>query len=121
MADSGDTEELKADGGLEFAEADAFQPALLMPVKDERESVLPGVAYETVYVMKFVLVDVDVIVVSGPTNVYSVEVYVGAVMYCGDNVVDSSATRLEEVGVTKTDIVFVTSETPPLGDTPLSR
>jgi hypothetical protein len=72
--------------------------------------------------MKFVLVDVEVIVVSGPTKVYSVEVYVGAVMYCTDNVVDSSVTKpVEAVGVTKTDVVFVTSETPPLGDTPLSQ
>ena len=73
---------------------------------------LPGVAYESVYVMKFVLVDVEVIVVSGPTNVYSVEVYVGAVMDC---------TGRDDAGVTWTVVVFVTSDTPPVGDTPLSQ
>jgi hypothetical protein len=35
VADPGATEEVMADDGLEFDEADAFQPALLMPVKAE--------------------------------------------------------------------------------------
>ena len=69
MAESGITDVLKAPDRLEFDVADAFQPALLMPEKAERLSVLPGSAYESVYVTKFVLVDVEVVVTSGPTNV----------------------------------------------------
>ena len=99
---------------------EAFQPALLMPGKAERESVLPGLAYERVYVTVLVLVDVDVVVTSGPTKVYSVDVYVGRVMYSTESVVDSSVARLVEAdGGTKTEVVIVTSETLLGGETPL--
>ena len=120
MAASGTTDVLKAADGLEFDVVDAFQPALLMPEKAERDSVLPGVAYDKVYVTKFVLVDVDVVVNSGPTKVYSVDVYVGRVMYSTESVVDESvASPVDGDGVTVTDVVMVTSGTLLGGETPL--
>lgn len=120
MAEPGTTDEVKIDDGLELGVVEAFQPALLMPGKAERESVLPGLAYDRVYVTVLVLVDVDVVVTSGPTNVYSVDVYAGRVTYSTESVVDSSVARpVEADGVTKIEVVSVTSEAVPGGETPL--
>jgi hypothetical protein len=120
VAESGTTDEVKIDNGLELGVVEAFQPALLMPENAERESVLPGLAYDRVYVTVLVLVDVDVVVNSGPTKVYSVDVYVGKVTYSTESVVDSSVARpVEAGGVTKIEVVFVTSDALPGGETPL--
>jgi hypothetical protein len=120
VAELGTTDEVKIDDGLELGVVEAFQPALLMPRKAERESVLLGLAYDRVYVTVLVLVDVDVVVASGPTKVYSVDVYVGKVMYSTESVVNSSVARpVEADGFTKIDVVFVTSDTLPGGETPL--
>ncbi len=68
------------------------------------------------------LVEVDVIVDSGPAKVYSVDVYVGTVTLCTGRVVDSSVTEpVEGVGITCIVVVIVTSETASLGVTPLSQ
>jgi hypothetical protein len=91
-----------------------------MPENAERESVLPGLAYDRVYVTVLVLVDVDVVVNSGPTKVYSVDVYVGKVTYSTESVVDSSVARpVEAGGVIKIEVVFVTRDALPGGETPL--
>jgi hypothetical protein len=74
VVDSGVTEEVKVGEALALEELVSFHPALLMPGNAERVPVLPGVVYDKVYVTVFVLVDVDVSVVSGPAKEYVVDV-----------------------------------------------
>ena len=70
--------------------------------------------------MKFVLVDVEVVVTSDPAKVYTVVVYVGKVMSSTESVVAWSAARPVEVGgVTVVVVVSVTIDPPPVGETPL--
>ena len=74
VIESGAKEEVKVGEAITSEEVVSFHPALLMPGKAERVPVLPGVAYDKVYVTVFVLVDVDVSVVSGPAKEYVVDV-----------------------------------------------
>lgn len=68
MDELGATDEVKVGATLTSEEAVEFHPALLMPGNAERVSVPAVLAYDKVYVTVFVLVEVDVSVVSGPAK-----------------------------------------------------
>ena len=51
VVDIGSMDEVTAAGDIGWADVDAFHPPLAMPENEDLVSVLPGLAYERVYVL----------------------------------------------------------------------